>query len=148
MRGRRDRGHYRRHVQYVFPACAVLIDEDGRYVETRFEDGAKVGSTPNRDEHSRRVAADLGYGDDTWTMSRDHEVAHSWLEHLDGRPWSRRMWRVARRSHEPLPPDGRPWSRTMWRLAHPYDDDLPDDAEVAEEETRVLEFQRHLDKAQ
>src|SRR3954453_23023328 len=126
MRGRRDRGHYRRHVQYVFPACAVLIDEDGRYVETRFEDGAKVGSTPNRDEHSLRVAAELGYGDDTWTMSPDHEVAHSWLAHLDGRPGS----------------------RTVWRVPPPRGGDVPDDAEVAEEEARVLEFQKGLDKGQ
>jgi hypothetical protein len=113
-------------VQYVFPACTVVIDENNHYVETRFADGKKVGSTPNRDAHSLQVAAELGYGDDTWTMSRDHEVAHTWLAHLDGRPWS----------------------RTMWRLAHPDDDALPDDAEVAEEETLVLDFQRGLDKSE
>jgi hypothetical protein len=111
-------------VQYVFPGCAVLVDESGRYVETRFPDGSKVGSTPNDDPHTLDVAADLGYGTDTWSMSRDHEVAHTWLAMLDGQPHS----------------------RTMWRLAHPYDDDLPDDAEVAEEEQRVLDFQRTIDK--
>jgi hypothetical protein len=112
-------------VQYVFPACVVIIDEAQRYVETRFPDGSKVGSTPNDDPHTLRVAAELGYGDDTWTMSRDHEVAHSWLAHLAGRDVS----------------------RTMWRLAHPDDLDLPDDVEVAEEEARVLALQAEIDKS-
>jgi hypothetical protein len=111
-------------VQYVFPGCAIFVDEEARYVETRFPDGAKVGSTPNDDAHTMRVAVDLGYGTDTWSMSRDHEIAHSWLAHLDGREWS----------------------RTMWRLAHPDDPTVPDDAEVAEEEQRILEFQATLDK--
>lgn len=112
-------------MRYVYPRCVVLVDEGARYVETRFEDGTKVGSTPNRDGHSLRTAADLGYGEDTWTMSRDHELAHSWLAHLDGRPWS----------------------PTMWRLAHPHAVDLPTDDEVAYEEARVLDFQRRLDKS-
>ncbi len=112
-------------VQYVFPGCAVLVDERGRYVETRFPDGTKVGSTPNADPHTLTVAAELGYGADTFAMSRDHEIAHSWLALLDGLP------------HSP----------TMWRLAHPYGDWLPDDAAVAEEEARVLAFQETLDKS-
>ena len=112
-------------MQYDFPRCAVLVDEPGQYVETRFPDGTTVGSTPNRDPHTLATALDLGYGDDTFAMSSDHELAHTWLAHLDGRPWS----------------------PTMWRLAHPDGDELPDDAEVAEEEQRVLDFQRTLDKA-
>jgi hypothetical protein len=111
-------------VRYEFPGCSVLVDERQRYVETRFPDGTKVGSTPNHDDHTLKVAAALGYGEDTWQMSRDHEVAHTWLAHLDGKPHS----------------------RTMWRLAHPYGDDLPDDDEVAEEEATVLAYQRTLDK--
>lgn len=112
-------------MRYRFPHCSVLVDEQARYVETRFADGTKVGSTPNQDPHTLSTAARLGYGDDTWAMSRDHELAHSWLALLDGKPWS----------------------ATMWRLAHPQGDDLPNDAEVAEEEARVLEFQQALDKA-
>lgn len=111
-------------MQYVFPSCAVIVDEVGQYVETRFADGTKVGSTPNRDAHTLRTAADLGYGHDTFAMSCDHEIAHTWLAHLAGRPWS----------------------PTMWRLAHPDDDDLPDDDEVATEEATVLAFQKTLDK--
>jgi hypothetical protein len=112
-------------VQYVFPRCRVIVDEDAQYVESRMEDGTKVGATANRDEKSLRTAADLGYGDDTWAMSRDHELSHAWLAHLEGKPWS----------------------PTMWRLAHPQSSEVADDVAVAEEETRVLDFQRTLDKA-
>ncbi len=112
-------------MQFVFPRCRVLVDEDARYVETRFEDGTKVGSTPNVDVGALLMGADLGYGEDTWHMSRDHEMSHTWLAHLDRRPWS----------------------PTMWRLAHPQCSEVAGDAEVAEEEAQVLEFQRRLDKA-
>ncbi len=112
-------------MQYVFPRCVVLVDEVTRYVETRFEDGTKVGATPNRDDRSLRMSRGLGYGQDTWTMSRDHEMAHTWLAH------------VARL----------PWSPTMWRLAHPLSRQVAGDVEVAEEEARVLAFQQQLDKA-
>jgi hypothetical protein len=111
-------------VQYEFPAFVVVVDETWHYVETRFADGTKVGSTPNRDAWSLHIAETLGYGDDTWTMSRDHELGHAWLAHLAGLPWS----------------------PTMWRLAHPDDDGVPDDIAVAEEESRVLAWQRTLDK--
>jgi|GEM_PF-4871158 len=109
---------------YRFRGCEVVVDERSRYVETRFPDGTKVGSTPNRDDDSLRLAASLGYGDDTWAMSRDHEIAHAWLAHLRG----------ADRSP------------TMWRLAHPEGEVISDD-EVREEEAEVLELQGALDKA-
>ena len=112
-------------MQYVFPRCRVIVDEDARYVESQMEDGTKVGATPNRDDHSLAIAAALGYGDDTWLMSRDHELSHAWLAHVAGHPWS----------------------PTMWRLAHPHSAEVADDVAVAEEEARVLEFQRALDKS-
>ena len=111
-------------MQYVFAGCRVFVDEEARYVEIRMDDGTKVGATPNRDATSLRIAHELGYGDDTWVMSRDHELSHTWLAHLEGRPFS----------------------PTMWRLAHPESSDVIGDVEVAEEEARVLEFQRILDK--
>ena len=111
-------------MQFVFPHCRVIVDEESRYVESRMDDGSKVGATPNDDEASLRTAEELGYGTDTWAMTRDHELSHAWLAHLDGRPWS----------------------PTMWRLAHPDSSDVAGDTEVAEEEARVLAFQRSLDK--
>ena len=111
-------------MQFVFPRCRVIVDEEARYVESLMEDGTKVGATANGDEESLRTSRDLGYGDDTWSMSRDHELSHAWLAHVEGEPWS----------------------PTMWRLAHPHSSDVAGDAEVAEEEARVLAFQRTLAK--
>jgi hypothetical protein len=111
-------------VQYLYPHCTVIIDDEAKYVETRFADGATVGSTPNHDAHTLRMADDLGYGIDTWTMSKDHEMAHTWLAHVAGLPWS----------------------ETFWRIAHPTAEGSVGDEQVAEEETRVLDFQRDLDK--
>jgi hypothetical protein len=111
-------------VQYFFRGCIVIVDAANRYVETRFADGCSIGSTPNDDPHTFDVAVDLGYGDDTWTMSRDHELAHTWLAHVEGLDWS----------------------ATMWRLAHPHLVGSLGDVEVSEEETRVLDFQRLIDK--
>jgi hypothetical protein len=111
-------------MQYEFARHVVVVDPAQRYVETRFPDGTTVGATPNRDDHSLRIARDLGYGDDTWAMSLDHELCHSWLAQVADQPWS----------------------PTLWRLAHPDDLDVANDVEVAEEEARVLEFQRRLDK--
>jgi hypothetical protein len=110
-------------VRYEFPSCCVLVDEQARYVETRFPDQTRVGATPNHDGHSLRMALDLGYPD-TWSMSRDHELTHTWLAYRAGLAWS----------------------PTMWRLAHPDISDVAGDDEVAEEEALVLAFQQRLDK--
>jgi len=114
-----------RSILYRFPHCEVAVDEAQRYVETRFADGAIVGSTPNHDDWTMHIAAQLGYGRDSWTMSKDHEIAHTWMAHVRGDRWS----------------------STMWRLAHPRAADAVGDSEVAEEEAAVLEFQRLLDKS-
>jgi hypothetical protein len=113
-------------VQYLFPRCTVIVDEVARYVETRFQDGSTVGSTPNADEHTLELAHQLGYGTDTWTMSKDHEICHTWMAHLEGQPYS----------------------ATFWRIAHPALTDSIGDDDVADEEARVLDFQRDLAKDQ
>jgi hypothetical protein len=112
-------------VVYVFEHCWVAVDEEQQYVETRFADGCRIGSTPNRDDWTMHVAAALGYGTDSWAMSKDHELAHTWMAHVAGQPWS----------------------ATMWRLAHPHVLGAIGDDEVAAEEAAVLEYQRSLDKA-
>lgn len=40
-------------MQYVSPHCSILVDVRAHYVETRFGDGAKVGSTPNRPDDAQ-----------------------------------------------------------------------------------------------
>jgi hypothetical protein len=112
-------------VIYVFPGCRVLVDEAARYLETRFPDGTKVPAAPNTDPRSLAMADELGYGDDTWAMSRDHEITHTWLAHLDGTEIS----------------------PVLWRLAHPQGPPpQPTPTEIAEEEARALTFQAKLDK--
>lgn len=65
-------------VQYFFRGCTVIVDETQRYIESRFPDGGAAGSTPHADPQTLDVATEMGYAD-TWTMSRDHELAHTWL---------------------------------------------------------------------
>jgi hypothetical protein len=110
--------------EYVFAGCTILVDDENRYLETWFPDGTSVPATPNFDEASIALAHDLGYDGDTWAMSRDHELAHTWLAVAAGQ--------------------GR--SGTLWRLVHPSDPDAVDNDEVAREEARVLRFQRGLAK--
>ena len=111
---------------YTLGACRVVVDDERRYLATRFPDGTEVGATPNTDPASLAMAAELGYGADTWAMSRDHELAHTWIAHVEGRSWS----------------------PTLYRLGHPSSGPLvPSDDDVAHEEARVLDFQRRLDKS-
>lgn len=42
------------------------------------------------------LAHSLGYGGDTWAMSRDHELLHSWLAVRRGLPFSPTLWAVSR----------------------------------------------------
>lgn len=109
-------------MRYRFPACVVDVDDDARWVVTRFDDGTEVHAHPNHDPESVARAAALGYHD-TWAMSRDHELAHHWLA-FRAEHWA---------------------SFTMWSLAHP--DLHRDDATIHQEEANVLRFQRGLDKA-
>ena len=111
------------YVEYVFPGCSVLVDEEQQYIETRFPDGTKVPAAPNIDNDSVYTAWDLGYEGDTWAMTRDHELAHTWLAFLAGHP------------HSPV----------LWRVAH--EEGLSEDW-VREEEARVLEWQRGFDKGE
>ena len=98
--------------------CSVVVDEEQKYVETRFPDGSKVPAVPNDDPDSLSMASDLGYGENIWQMTIDHEVSHSWLAFLDGT-----------------------YSKALWVVAHP-EADFGD--EVGQEEERVLEFQKKL----
>lgn len=49
------------------------------YTETALANGGKVTAMPQDDDEYRQRARDLGYGEDTFAMSRDHEILHSRL---------------------------------------------------------------------
>jgi hypothetical protein len=105
---------------YRFGDVTVTVDEVSRVLVSWFADGTCVTATPNHRVDDYDLAAELGYGDDTWAMSKDHELAHHWLGP----------------------------SRVLWALAHPYEPDRPSDRDIALEEAAVLDFQRGLDKNQ
>jgi hypothetical protein len=109
--------------EYVFAGCTVIVDEEHRYLETWFPDGTRVPAAPNYDAASIERAHDLGYEGDTWAMTRDHELAHSWLAVTSGLGQS----------------------PTLWHLAHPEAEPLGEH-DVNGEEARVLRFQRTLSK--
>lgn len=111
-------------VSYRLGGCEIVVDEDEQWVQTHLPDGAVVTAAPNDDAESLAMAARLGYVD-TWTMSRDHELMHTWLAAEAGL------------THSP----------TLWRVAHPHDLDNPPDDDVAYEEQVVLDAQGALDKA-
>lgn len=94
-----------------------------RKLITQFRDGTTVPAAPNTDCHSVALAAELGYLD-TWDMSRDHEISHSWL---------------ARQA-------GFPYSPTLWHVAHPHDPAGIPPETMAREEATVLAYQKALDK--
>jgi len=106
----------------------IKIFDDARYLETIFLDDLYVPATPNFDKDSLKLAEELGYGTDTWAMSRDHEIAHTWLAYKRGKNYSPTLYKVARQQA------GLP---TEYCIS---------DKEVAFEESVVLEFQKQLDK--
>lgn len=105
---------------YRLGSCWIAVDDIARHLVTRLPDRSEVYAAANHDPVSRKLAAELGYTS-TWAMSRDHELAHTWLALQDGDRCSRTLWYVAH--HKDL----------CWNF-------------IRREETRVLEFQRALDK--
>jgi hypothetical protein len=109
-------------VVYRLGEIVVTVDDAYEWLETRFPDGRAVTASSNpRDPTSVTLADELGYAQDTWLMSRDHELAHTWLAQCEGEPWSRTLWTVAHGGN--------------------LDEDW-----VRLEERRVLDWQRVLDK--
>lgn len=80
---------------YTIGECVITVDEEARTVTTRFPDGAELVGCPNFDGASFARAHELGYQGDTWAMSRDHELAHSWLSVQAGLTRSYALWVAA-----------------------------------------------------
>lgn len=91
----------------------VRIFEDARYLETLFEDGTKVGAAPQDTDDYRATAERLGYGADTWSMCREHEIAHTFVTQALGLPYSPTLWAVAHGHH-----NGEMWAEEELVLAY------------------------------
>lgn len=66
----------------------IDIWEEHQILATRFSDGLSVTAAPNYDEQSLAMAAMLGYGSDTWMLSKHHELIHTLLAVARGKPYS------------------------------------------------------------
>lgn len=86
-----------------FSACLVRIFAAERYLETVFADGTKVPAAAGDSEADVARAHALGYGGDTWAMTRDHELLHTSLAENAGLSYSPTLWALAH--GEPMPPD-------------------------------------------
>jgi len=65
------------------------------YTETCFHDGTRVTATPDDGDEYRGKAARYGYGDDLESLSRDHEILHTFLAEALGYGASPTLWAVA-----------------------------------------------------
>jgi len=65
------------------------------YTETCFHDGTRVTATPDDGDEYRGKAARYGYGDDLGSLSRDHEILHTFLAEALGYGASPTLWAVA-----------------------------------------------------
>ena len=92
------------------------------YTETCYHDGTRVTATPEDSNPYRANAAALGYGADTASLSRDHEILHTFLA-------------------EAL---GFGTSPTLWAVAHNFEGAVAPVWEQEEEETWTLAFQSYL----
>lgn len=76
------------------------IYEDGQAVVTTFDDGAEVVAGPSSDEENVARAVSLGYGDDLWRMTKEHEIIHRLLAEAEGRDQSIALWYAAHPDYE------------------------------------------------
>jgi hypothetical protein len=92
----------------------VSWEADCGLTRTVFPDGSALDATPNADPESLRHARELGYGADTGRMSRDHELAHTFLAVKLGLDRSPTLWTTA---HPGRPggagPEQREWEEAL-----------------------------------
>jgi hypothetical protein len=91
--------------------------DDCSSVRTVFPDGGTLDATPNQDPESLRHARELGYGTDTGRMSRDHELAHTFLAVALGLDRSPTLWTTA----HPGRPGGAGPEQRAWEEALVFD---------------------------
>jgi hypothetical protein len=91
----------------TFQHCRLEVDHADRYMETVFEDGSVAPARPNFEPSDITRAHDLGYDGDTWQMTLDHELMHTWVAEMMGQPYSVILWNVAHGGKNRWPPGGK-----------------------------------------
>lgn len=74
--------------------CRVLIHTADQYLETVFDDGARLPAAANHGDEDEARAKALGYRN-TWQMSLEHELLHSILSEAMGLKYSPTLHAVA-----------------------------------------------------
>lgn len=97
----------------------VWLADDGTWLRTTFPDGSHLDASVNYDAEAYHWAREFGYGTDTASMFREHEVAHTFL---------------ALKLHLPYSP-------TLYHTAHPETAEVSTKRRLAEE-ALVADFQR------
>ena len=87
------------------------------YTETCYHDGTRVTATPEDSDAYRANAAALGYGTDTASLSRDHEILHTFLAEALGFGSSPTLWAVAHNFGEQTAPIWEQEEEETWTLA-------------------------------
>jgi hypothetical protein len=88
------------HVEtFHFKHCYVIVDSDNKRIETHYGDGSIAVGVPQDTDSYRQTARDLGYGDDTWLMTVEHELLHTALAEARDEHHSGSLWAQA---HKPL----------------------------------------------
>jgi hypothetical protein len=74
----------------------------GYCIETLFNDGSSIGACPLwGDPESLARAETLGYGDDLWLMTLEHEILHSISALVQGKRCSVVLWNVSHGIEKP-----------------------------------------------
>jgi hypothetical protein len=95
---------------------------------SHYQDGSVAYGCPQDTDSYRATARELGYGDDTWALTREHEILHTALAELRGERHSRSLWAQAHK------PEGVEFDATK----------MPEAAQA--EEDRLFQLQRLLNK--
>ena len=87
------------------------------YTETCYHDGTRVTATPEDSDAYRANALALGYGTDTASLSRDHEILHTFLAEALGYGSSPTLWAVAHNFEAQTAPIWEQEEEETWTLA-------------------------------
>jgi hypothetical protein len=97
-------------IRYDFEHCYVIEIPDEHRIETHYPDGSVASGVPQDTAEYRATARALGYGDDVWAMTREHELLHTAIAELRGEQHSGALWAQA---HKPdgyqFDPSKMPW---------------------------------------
>lgn len=84
--------------RYDFRFCYVLEIPEEHRIETHFDDGTVAHGVPHDTDEYRATARALGYGDNVWQLTVEHEILHTAIAEMRGEHHSGSLWAQA---HKP-----------------------------------------------